>query len=308
VIVNFTGWANGEPDRRLHVAVVDADQVVRHGLAVLLEQDARLHIMNPVAGVADLYELGLHFDVCVIDISGLSGSDEITELFHSVPSVACTAARDWRPWVAAWVCGARGVVGRDVPSVPMADAAWDAVHRPHDVQPQLARALISGITECDLAPPSDLIEVLGRVAEGRRVSSALAASGIPESSYESDMRHLRVLYERSGLGTMKAAAQSSENGHTFEPSSLPPEALGLTSRVREVLRFYADGYSYPEIAKLLQISETTVKTHVLTALDRFGITSNRPAEVRLLFAMYISGRHRCPDLVRQRLDRIRDGL
>lgn len=293
----------GDADGQLYVAVVNADQIVRYGLAALLQRDSRLHVMDPVARVTDLQELGLHFDVCFLDLAEISGSDDMTELLHSAPSVVYTSAKSWAPWIAAWVSGARGVVGRNVASVPLADAAWDAVFRPCDVQPQLARALLEGTAEVGLSPSSGLVEVLGRVAEGRRVPSVLATSGIPASAYENDVRDLRALCEKAGLGRLPVAP-AGEAGHAFEPSVLPPEAVALSSRVREVLRHYADGYSYEEIAALLRIEETTVKTHVLNALDKFGITSHRSSEVRLLFAIYLSGRHRRPDLIRRRLDQL----
>jgi DNA-binding CsgD family transcriptional regulator len=297
--------AAGNLDGPLHVAVVDGDLVARHGLVRLLERDPRLHVMDPVARVTDLSASGMHFDVCFLDLFGVGDADEITTLFHGFPSVVCTSARGWRPWVAAWVCGAKGVVGRNVPGVPMADAAWDAVHRPDYVQPQLARALVDGITRCGLQVRASLTDTLGRVAEGRRVASVLAAAGISIWAYQREMGRLRALCEKSGLGVLRTTAQPDETADSFEPSTLPPEALAFTSRVREVLRHYADGYSYEEIAAILHISETTVKSHVLSAMDKFGITSNRSSDIRLLFAIYVSGRHRRPDLVRRRLDSVK---
>lgn len=302
------GNGHADEDRRLHVAIVDADRTVRHGLASLLGQDARLHIMDPVGSIRDMRMSGLHFDVCFVDVLGAGTTDEVLDLLREVPAVVCTPSQDWRNWVGTWTCGARGVVSREVAGVPLADAAWDAVYRPDDVQPQLARALLDGIAACALQPSAELTEVLAKVAEGGRVPSVLSASGIPASVYERDVRHLREMCAKVGLGILRMTPRhDSEPGQYLEPSVVPPEALALTSRIREVLRHYADGDSYQEIAETLRISEATVKTHVLTALDKYGIISNRSAEVRLLFAVYMSGRHRRPDLIRQRLDRLRTG-
>jgi DNA-binding NarL/FixJ family response regulator len=300
------GSARRHVDGRLHVAVVDGDQVVRHGLAGLLEDDPRLHLMDPVARIADLRAGGVHFDVCVLGLPESGVADETTDLIRAFPSVVCTAAMDWRPWVAAWVWGARAIIGHGVARVPLADAVWDAVHRPRDVQPQFARLLLDGISACGLHLSSSLAGVLTQVAEGRRVPSVLSSSGISASAYEQDVTRLRADCERAGLGVLQTTRWNGAKGHVFEPGAVPSEALLLSSRVREVLRHYADGYCYEEIAKILSISDSTVKTHVLTAMDKFGITSNRSGEVRLLFAIYMSGRHREPDLVRRRLDSIRD--
>jgi DNA-binding CsgD family transcriptional regulator len=296
-------------DRRLHVAVVHADQAVRYGLVRLLEHDCRLHLMDPVARIAELRTTGLRFDACVLGLPETTAVDETTELIGGVPCVVWTSARHWRPWVAAWVWGARDVLGEDVGRVPFADAVWDAVHNPHEIHPQLARALLAGVTASGLHASSTLRDVLGCVAEGRPLLSALSAAGVSVAGYTGEIAALRAAFDRAGLGVLPA----DEAGHrdagerrSFEPSSVPPEALALSSRVREVLRYYADGYDYEEIAQLLSITEATVKTHVLTAMDKFGITANRTSEVRLLFALYISGRHRKPDLVRRRLCNLRD--
>lgn len=296
-------------DRRLHVAVVHADQAARHGLARLLEHDSRLHLMDPVARVAELRTAGLRFDACVLGLPETTASDEMTELIYEVPCVVWTSVRHWRPWVAAWVWGARDVVGGDVGQVPFADAVWDAVHNPGQIHPQLARALLAGLTASGLHAPSTLRDVLGCVAEGRPLLSALSTAGVPLAGYADEIAALRAAFDHAGLGMLPADEASHHDAgerRSFEPSSVPPEALALSSRVREVLRYYADGYDYEEIAQLLSITEATVKTHVLTAMDKFGITANRTSEVRLLFALYISGRHRKPDLVRRRLCNIRD--
>jgi DNA-binding NarL/FixJ family response regulator len=294
-------------DHRLHVAVVHEDQAIRHGLARLLEHDPRLHLMDPVARISELRTAGLRFDACVLGLPETTAIDEITDLICGVPCVVWTSARHWRPWVAAWVCGARDVLGEDVGRVPFADAVWDAVHNSHEIHPQLARAILAGVTASGLPLSSALADVLGCVAEGRRVLSALSAVSTSVAGYVAEIAALRAAFDRAGLGVLPADEDGRRNadGHVFEPSVLPPEALMLSSRVREVLRYYADGYDYEEIAQILSITEATVKTHVLAAMDKFGITANRTSEVRLLFAMYVSGRHRKPDLVRRRLDNLR---
>jgi DNA-binding CsgD family transcriptional regulator len=295
-------------DDRLYVAVVHADQAVRNGLARLLEHDPRLHLMDPVARVADLRTASLQYDVCVLGLPEAGVPDEVAELIQRAPCVVWTSALDWRPWVAAWVWGARNVMGRDVGRVPLADAVRDAVHRPWDVQPQLACALLDGMAVSGVHAPSAVLDVLGHVGEGQRVPAALAAAGLSAAAYESGMTALRAACDRAGLGVLAAGDtwRAPDEVPAFEPGTIPPEALMLSSRVREVLRYFADGYGYEEIAQILCIGEATVKTHVLTAMDKFGITTNRSSEVRLLFAIYISGRHRNPDLVRRRLESIRE--
>ncbi|MFR9795176.1 LuxR C-terminal-related transcriptional regulator [Streptomyces sp. MS06] len=332
----------------LHVAVVDGDQAVRHGLVRLLEHDARLHLLDPVADLTELRTAGLQYDACVLGLPETGFSDKTAEFMRAVPCVVWIptlgmsapgmsapgmsapgmsapgmsapgmsapgmsalgmSADGWRPWVASWVRGARGVVGHGVARVAFADAVLSAAQSPCDVQPQLARALLEAASAADLGASTALTGTLAEVAKGRRVAAALSASGTSAADHTLDLAALRDECERAGLGVPHRVGDVRHRhvrGDAFEPGVIPPEALMLSSRVREVLRCYADGYDYEEIAQLLNIGETTVKSHVLSAMDKFGITHNRSSEVRQLFAIYISGRHSRPDLLLRRLDRIR---
>lgn len=60
---------------------------------------------------------------------------------------------------------------------------------------------------------------------------------------------------------------------------LSPEGY-LTARQRDVLRLLAAGRSNPEIARELQVSLNTVKTHVVHILQKLGATDRTQAAVR----------------------------
>lgn len=53
-------------------------------------------------------------------------------------------------------------------------------------------------------------------------------------------------------------------------TGLPADARLLTPRRREVLRLAANGHSNPEIARLLWISEDSVKSHFRLAYEQLG--------------------------------------
>ena len=56
-------------------------------------------------------------------------------------------------------------------------------------------------------------------------------------------------------------------------------AEALTSREREVLARIAEGRSNREIARLLQVSEKTVKAHVSSVLAKLGVQDRTQAAV-----------------------------
>jgi DNA-binding NarL/FixJ family response regulator len=98
------------------------------------------------------------------------------------------------------------------------------------------------------------------------------------------------LYKDIDPDALVRALRSVHDGHTL----LAPEAAGsllnsgaaasavrgigaLTAREREVLAQIADGRSNREIARLLRVSEKTVKTHVSSVLAKLGVADRTQA-------------------------------
>lgn len=99
------------------------------------------------------------------------------------------------------------------------------------------------------------------------------------------------LYKDVDPDALVRAVRSVHDGHTL----LAPEAAGLltapgrrsavtgiaalTNRERQVLTLLADGRSNREIARLLSVSEKTVKTHVSAVLAKLGVADRTQAAV-----------------------------
>jgi DNA-binding NarL/FixJ family response regulator len=87
------------------------------------------------------------------------------------------------------------------------------------------------------------------------------------------VRALRSVHDGNTLLAAEAAGSLLHSGAT-------PAVRGvgaLTGREHEVLAQIADGRSNREIARLLRVSEKTVKTHVSSVLAKLGVADRTQA-------------------------------
>ena len=73
-----------------------------------------------------------------------------------------------------------------------------------------------------------------------------------------------------------------ELGHFLELRRGQVERRGLTARELEILRHAADGKRGPEIARLLVISPSTVKTHFENIYEKLGVSDRAAAVAQAL--------------------------
>lgn len=66
---------------------------------------------------------------------------------------------------------------------------------------------------------------------------------------------------------------------TTPSSSASPQNLTLSARELEVLTLIVEGRSNPEIARMLYLSENTIKTHVRGILNKLGVSDRLQAAV-----------------------------
>ena len=74
------------------------------------------------------------------------------------------------------------------------------------------------------------------------------------------------------------AAQMQGGASPATESRTPKPAV--TARQADVLRLVADGYSNKEIARALDLSPATVKTHVAQTIAAIGATNRTEAAIR----------------------------
>ena len=151
----------------------------------------------------------------------------------------------------------------------------------------LAESLRPDIVLLDLKLPGmDGIAVLRPLrAAGLRVLVLTSATEPSAAAAAVRAGAAGVVYKDIDPAALVRAIRSVHDGNVL----LAPEAVGslvrgsradtLTAREREVLAGIADGKSNREIARLLRVSEKTVKAHVSAVLAKLGVQDRTQAAV-----------------------------
>ena len=151
----------------------------------------------------------------------------------------------------------------------------------------LAESLRPDIVLLDLKLPGmDGVAVLPPLrAAGLRVLVLTSATEPSAAAAAVRAGAAGVVYKDIDPAALVRAIRSVHDGNVL----LAPEAIGslirgsradtLTAREREVLAGIADGRSNREIARLLRVSEKTVKAHVSAVLAKLGVQDRTQAAV-----------------------------
>lgn len=191
-----------------------------------------------------------------------AGRAEILERLRKAAKSLATGAPVWlahEQWVRAELRRAEGTA--DPHEWSEAVTAFEPLERPYDlarVRHRLAESLlISGADEDDRARATELLRLAGAAADhlgARPLADAVA-----------------LLAQRARLALGRVPEPSA-------PASADPvEALGLTSRERDVLRLVAAGRSNRQIAEELFISPKTASVHVSNILAKLDVSGRGEA-------------------------------
>lgn len=292
--------SNREP---IMVLIVDNHREMANGIELTLGKDPDLIVSDKLNRPPDPDNPGLRFDICVLDLIGVATAQEITDFVSKRASLIYTVEDRWQQRFAAWVCGARSVVGKNVNGRTLVEAVRDALDRPHFLSPHLAAALAQAIREYQLPLPEHIGPLLEEFAGWQPPREALISYGVSEEQWKADLARLRQHCRKVGLGRLevsgpgdRCSADTASNG-----AVRLPQVNDLTPTEQDVLACRAVGMSLEDIAAELGIpTQDTVRTHLKNAMKKFGF-STCGAEAGLLFAMYVMGQHRQPDRLLCRL-------
>jgi DNA-binding NarL/FixJ family response regulator len=188
------------------------------------------------------------------------GRAEVLERLAETAKSLTTGAPVWlahEQWVRAELHRAEG---RDTPETwSEAVTAFERLERPYDlarVRRRLAGALLESGGEDERARATELLRL------SRTVADHLGARPLADA--------VALLAQRARLTLGRA------DGPAPAPAD-PAEALGLTSRERDVLRLVSDGRTNRQIAQELFISPKTASVHVSNILAKLGVSGRGEA-------------------------------
>ena len=233
------------PSPAVRLLVVDDHTLFRRGLIALLSRDPRLSVVAEAGDAGEALKLGLQHqpDVVLLDnhLPGVHGVEALPQLCAALP-------------------GSRMV---------MLTVSEDA----DDLAQALARGAVGYLLKT--IDGDDLVEAIVRVMAGESVVS-------PEMTGKLVAAYRSAIAAPAG-GTDALPVTDSPPAALEAPASVEPMAdpgiARLSPRERDILREIARGASNKEIARTLQIAETTVKIHVQHILRKLNLTSRVQAAV-----------------------------
>lgn len=239
----------------VRLLVVDDHNLFRRGLIALLSRDARVSVVAEARDAGEALKMAqLHQpDVILLDnhLPGVHGVEALPQLSTAAPqarTVMLTVSEDADDLAQALTRGAVGYLLKTVEGDELVAAILRVRAGESVVSPEMTGKLIAAYRQA-LATPGDAASaaVEGDIEE---VAAATASAPAPATALVAPLN----------------------DGATSSLARLSP-------RERDILREIALGASNKEIARTLQIAETTVKIHVQHILRKLNLSSRVQAAV-----------------------------
>lgn len=256
----------------IRVLVVDDQALVRSGFRIILETEPDIEVVGEAANGVEAVQLSttlapdvICMDVEMPELDGIEASRRILAgdgaAAAVIPKPAILILTTFGHEQYLFDALAAGVSGFLVKTA-RAEQLIDAVHT-------LAAGgalLGSDVTRA----------VMERAAQRPGGSAAAAGTATVDTAAAGTAPHT---HPGSGGDPVNTTADRSPDDARSGAAPCPLDAVGLTEREREVLRWIATGASNAEIAAALFVGEATVKTHVSNVLQKLGVRDRIQAVV-----------------------------
>jgi DNA-binding NarL/FixJ family response regulator len=117
--------------------------------------------------------------------------------------------------------------------------------------------------------------VLSMYEDRALVEAAFAAGAFAYVLKSADPDDLRAAIRQAFEPSVFFAPELADN--EAEPAESPPVDPGLTRREIEILRLVAEGYSNAQLAKMLWVTEQTVKFHLSNIYRKLDVANRTEA-------------------------------
>ena len=278
----------------ISILLVDDHNLFRSGVRQLLQRETDLQIVAEASdGLEGLKRAkALRPDVILLDLNmpGLSGLETLHLLTQDVPQsqvVILTVSEEGEELAQALQAGAVGYLTKNIE----ADTLVTAIRKAKRGEPVISESMTVKLVEqfrsqaagTEAGAPDALVHGMMPGAPGGRATGGGAggtqgSAGGMHGSSAGMQGGAGGMHGGSGgahgtgsaSGTGGFSAPSPEGGGGAESGMAP---VRLTAREREIMQCLARGESNKEIARRLDVAESTVKIHVQNIMKKTGLTS-----------------------------------
>ena len=241
----------------ISILLVDDHNLFRSGVRQLLQRETDLQIVAEASdGLEGLKRAkALRPDVILLDLNmpGLSGLETLHLLTQDVPRsqvVILTVSEEGEELAQALQAGAVGYLTKNIE----ADTLVAAIRKAKRGEPIISDSMTV-----------KLVEQFRSQAAGGSPSPVAGAEAGTDAMAAGDASMAGGMMSPPPVGGAAAEAGSGAD------SGMAP--VRLTAREREIMQCLARGESNKEIARRLDVAESTVKIHVQNIMKKTGLTS-----------------------------------